>query len=86
MPDAVTDTHALLWHLQDDLLKEINSEETIYSVVGLTLPVVINLRNIPRSVVADLPDRIIAATALYLKLPLITRDSKINLSDILTIW
>lgn len=34
----------------------------------------------------DMPDRIIAGTALHLKLPLITRDHKIQLSQIDTIW
>lgn len=43
--------------------------------------------DIPRSVVADMPDRIVAATALYLGLPLITSDSDIRkLGNIETIW
>ena len=133
MPDAVADTHALIWYLQDDkrlsvaaarlfadcehdgsviyiptisvveiiyltekgripdnilgqVLKELSAEDTIFSVIGLSLPIVMELRNVPRAAVADLPDRIIAATALYLKLPLITRDAKIQLSEISTIW
>src|SRR6266567_5738891 len=32
------------------------------------------LVNIPRDIVPDMPDRIIAATALHLDLPLVTRD------------
>jgi len=45
------------------------------------------LRQIPRDVVPDMPDRIIAATALSLGLPLVTRDGKIRaLSTIQTIW
>lgn len=35
----------------------------------------------------EMPDRIIAATALYLNFPLITRDHKIQaLQNIQTIW
>jgi predicted nucleic acid-binding protein len=33
-----------------------------------------------------MPDRIIAATALHLGLPLISRDRKIQLSSVPTIW
>ncbi|MEB3216273.1 MAG: PIN domain-containing protein [Nostocales cyanobacterium 94392] len=45
------------------------------------------LRQINRDTVPDMPDRIIAATALYLNLPLVTRDAKIQaLAEIDTIW
>ena len=36
--------------------------------------------------VPDMPDRIIAATALYLGVPLISRDAKIQTSGLTTIW
>lgn len=42
---------------------------------------------IPREIVPEMGDRIIAATSLYLDLPLVTKDHKIqNLSNIQTIW
>lgn len=41
---------------------------------------------IPRAAVPDMPDRIIAATALHLGLPLITRDQRIQAAGIKTIW
>ncbi|MDY7076564.1 MAG: hypothetical protein SXV54_06520 [Chloroflexota bacterium] len=44
------------------------------------------MRQVPREQVPDLPDRVIAATALYLGVPLISRDRKIRLSDVTTIW
>jgi PIN domain nuclease of toxin-antitoxin system len=44
------------------------------------------LPNIPRDVVPDMPDRIIAATALHLGLPLVTRDSRLRAAGIQTIW
>jgi predicted nucleic acid-binding protein len=43
-------------------------------------------RRIRREEVPDMPDRIIAATALALDLPLVTRDGKIRAADIQTIW
>ena len=45
-----------------------------------------NLKSIDRSQIPDLPDRIIAATALYLNVPVISRDRRIQLSSIDTIW
>jgi PIN domain nuclease of toxin-antitoxin system len=44
------------------------------------------LRSIPRDVVPDMPDRIIAATALHLGLPLVTRDRRLQSAGIQTIW
>jgi PIN domain nuclease of toxin-antitoxin system len=42
--------------------------------------------NIPRDIVPDMPDRIIAATALHLGLPLVTRDRRLQSAGIQTIW
>ncbi|MCT7949962.1 hypothetical protein NG798_09205 [Ancylothrix sp. C2] len=44
------------------------------------------LQLVERHQVPDLPDRIIAATALHLGVPVISRDTKIQLSNINTIW
>lgn len=41
---------------------------------------------VARAEVPDMPDRIIAATALHLGLPLVTRDGKIRASSVTTIW
>ena len=41
---------------------------------------------VPRASVPDMPDRIIAATALHLGLPLVTRDQRIQSAGIETIW
>jgi PIN domain nuclease of toxin-antitoxin system len=44
------------------------------------------VQQIPRAMVPDMPDRIIAATALHLNLPLVTADHKIRAAAIQTIW
>lgn len=44
------------------------------------------MAKIARSDIPDMPDRIIAATALHLGVPLVTRDGKIGASGITTIW
>jgi PIN domain nuclease of toxin-antitoxin system len=53
--------------------------------VGLTVEVVDAMASIPRTDVPDMPDRIIAATALHLGLPLISKDHKIAASAVTTI-
>lgn len=54
--------------------------------VPVTVDICETLVLIRRSDVPDMPDRIIAATALHLDLPLITRDRKIHASQIRSIW
>jgi PIN domain nuclease of toxin-antitoxin system len=44
------------------------------------------LEFVQRTEVPDLPDRIVAATALALRVPLISRDRKIRASQVQTIW
>ena len=41
---------------------------------------------IPRDLAPDMPDRLIAATALHLDLPLVTRDRRLQGARIKTIW
>ena len=56
-------------------------------VVPLDTPVARSFTQIPREIVPEMGDRIIAATSLYHGLPLVTKDHKIrNLSNIQTIW
>lgn len=45
-----------------------------------------NVALVSRGQVPDMPDRIIAATALTLGVPLVSRDRKIQASAIATIW
>lgn len=54
--------------------------------VDLTIAIAVAMRQISRATVADMPDRVIAATALTMRLPLVTRDGKIRASNIETIW
>jgi len=65
---------------------ELSQPDSGFVVAPLALPIVQALRRIPRDVVPDMPDRIIAATALYLNLPLVTRDSDIRAANLTTIW
>ena len=55
-------------------------------LAALTPEVANAVTSVPRSEVPDMPDRIIAATALHLNLSLISRDRKIQRSGVHTIW
>ena len=54
-------------------------------VVPIDSRVAYSVRQISRADVPDMPDRIIAATAVALGVPLVTRDGKIRASDVHTI-
>jgi PIN domain nuclease of toxin-antitoxin system len=69
------------------ILTTINNSANALSIAPLDLAVAEALAHIPRNVVPDMPDRIIAATALTLGLPLITRDTEIRkLTNVSTVW
>lgn len=55
-------------------------------VAPLDIDVTKFVQQIPRDTVPDMPDRIIAATALRLGLPLVTRDQRIRATGIEIIW
>jgi PIN domain nuclease of toxin-antitoxin system len=133
MSNAVTDTHALIWYLEDNprlslaanqvfeqcdrgeiviYIPTICLVEIVYLqekgrisahmktqldaaliagtsgliLVNLTLEVVNALATISKDSVPDMPDRIIAATAKHLGLPLISRDTRMPLSQVSIIW
>ena len=95
MSDAVTDTHALIWYLENSprlglrasqIYDELQAGTTGLVVIGLTAEVVDTLATIPRNIVPDMPDRIVAATALHLGLPLLTQDRAIQQANLDIIW
>ncbi|MCC7306159.1 MAG: PIN domain-containing protein [Acidobacteria bacterium] len=62
-------------------------DSTAFVSVELTREIADELANIDRNIVADMPDRIIAATAKYLSLPLVTSDGELQkLTNVRTMW
>ncbi len=135
MASYVVDTHALVWHLTNDVKLGAHARQILtetdqgrhvvivpsivlveavfigekqtqgitpqqvaglvskvsgspnYVVEPLDLGIVEEMQKIPRAKIAGMPDRIIAATAIKLGLPLITRDSVIVASGLMpTVW
>lgn len=71
----------------ENLTDAISDPQVALYLIPLNLLIAETLTQIPRETVPDMPDRIIAATALAFNLPLITRDSRIQvLNSIKIIW
>ncbi len=68
------------------LLKALDDPSTSCRLAPLDRRVADVLEFVSRSEVPDMPDRIVCATALALRVPLISRDGKIRASQIQTIW
>ena len=64
----------------------LDAADTAFTLAPLSRAVADAVARVPRDVVPDMPDRIIAATALALGLPLVTRDAQIRASSVPTIW
>ncbi len=68
------------------LLSELANPEHVFMEIPVTNAVIDSMRHIPRDIVPDLPDRIVAATARHFDVPLISCDSCIHNSNLQLIW
>lgn len=68
------------------LSRAVSSHGAVLAVIPFDETVADYLYQVERSKVPDMPDRIIAATALSLGVPLISRDRKIQVSAVTTVW
>lgn len=64
----------------------LDARNSILIEQALSPAIVRTLTKVDWTQVPDMPDRIITATALYLGVPVISRDHKIQASNIETIW
>lgn len=69
-----------------DLRFAVEGAEYVFQEVHFTSEIVHAMRHVRRADVPDMPDRMIAATALYEGVPIISRDGKIRTSSLQTIW
>jgi PIN domain nuclease of toxin-antitoxin system len=70
----------------DEFLELVDMSGSRFVELPFDRHVAAHMAQVPRTTVPDLPDRIVATTALLLGVPIITRDSKIVASGIATIW
>lgn len=64
----------------------LSDSRSAFVVANVDLAVADTIARVQRDSIPDLPDRVIAATALVLNLPLVSRDRKIRAADITTLW
>ena len=69
-----------------DLKTVLHRTDSGFKVQPFDLAIAEQLEGISRDQIPDMPDRMIAATAQFLKLPLVTKDHKIQTANIKTIW
>ena len=70
----------------DELREALNNPDFVLEEAPLTGEVVETMRRVPRVDIPDMPDRIVAATALHLGVPVISRDGRIRASNVQTVW
>ena len=68
------------------LQSQLSSQQTVLQVISLDEAVSFRVQQINRTTVPEMPDRIIAATALAYALPLLSRDHKIQATGLQVIW
>ncbi|MGG6264812.1 type II toxin-antitoxin system VapC family toxin [Leptolyngbya sp. AN03gr2] len=69
-----------------ELIKLLDSGQSVWVEVPFDRAIANTMCQVDRAQVPELADRIIAATALHLNVPVITRDHKIQASNLQTIW
>jgi PIN domain nuclease of toxin-antitoxin system len=72
--------------LLDRLLGELRRPDPELVVAPLDLATAEDIRKVPGTIVRDMPDRMIVATALSLGLPLVTRDRNIQAAGVPVVW
>ena len=70
----------------DELTQALADSEHVFTEAVFTAAIVQAMRQVPRAEVPDMPDRIVAATALYFDAPVISRDRRIRATSLKTIW
>ena len=69
-----------------DLKTALANHEYVIEEAPFTADVVEAMRTVSRAEVPDMPDRIVAATAVRYGVPVISRDRLIRASNIQTVW
>ena len=70
----------------EDLKAALADPDSVLQEAPFTIGVVDAMRKVPREDIPDMPDRIVAATGIFLGVPVISRDGRIRSSSIQTIW
>ena len=70
----------------EELAQALADPEHVFAEAVITAAIVHAMRRVSRAEVSDLPDRIVAATAVHFDVPVISRDSRIRAASLKTVW
>lgn len=68
------------------LAQTLKDNDTVLVEIPVTSEIAETMRSVSRDSIPDMTDRVLAATAVHMGIPLITRDEKIRASKVRTIW
>ncbi len=69
-----------------ELTQALADPEHVFTEAVFTSAIVEAMWRVPRAEVPDMPDRIVAATAVYFDVPVISRGRRIRGSNLKTVW
>jgi PIN domain nuclease of toxin-antitoxin system len=69
-----------------ELKNALADPDYVIEEAPFTVEIVDAMRQVPRADVPDMPDRIVAATGVYLGVPVISCDGRIRSSNVHTVW
>lgn len=78
--------HRLPASAYEELMQALADPEHVFTKAVFTSAIVQAMRQVPRAEVPDMPDRMVAATAVYFDVPVISRDRRIRAASLTTIW
>jgi PIN domain nuclease of toxin-antitoxin system len=70
----------------EELTQALADPEHVFTEAVFTAPIVQAMRQVSRAEVPDMPDRIVAATAVYFDVPIISRDTRVRAASLKTVW
>jgi PIN domain nuclease of toxin-antitoxin system len=70
----------------EELTQALADPEHVFTEAVFTAAIVQAMRQVSRAEVPDMPDRIVAATAVYFDVPVISRDRRTRAASLKTVW
>ncbi|MGB6736429.1 MAG: PIN domain-containing protein, partial [Candidatus Sulfotelmatobacter sp.] len=70
----------------DELTQTLADPEHVFTEAVFSAAIVQAMRQVSRAEVPDMPDRVVAATAVYFDVPVISRDRRIRAASLKTVW
>ena len=70
----------------DELTQALADPEHVFTEAVFSAAIVQTMRQVSRAEVPDMPDRMVAASAVYFGVPVISGDKRIRAASLKTVW